>query len=520
MSSRSVNIPDMWAAVGPGRAAGGPMAGEFAADGKSYAFPDVASQDARGTKRFWAVRVAVRGPAGGDVVFNTAEFLSQPVAALAGYVGEITTATWHEGGPKHAGKTPTVVPAGRNLGKKNATNPATQALRDALSLYNKHTKSSSSAAPLAFVPGARPFPMLVQKVGGTASARLTMELFEAGTTVQPKINGVRVVAFQPPGKTAPPVLYSRTGGDYQGMEALRGEVGRMLGHADAAWKELCAHAGHNPWNILVEKGLATRSAPAPYLDGELYSHGKDLRFIAGEGRRESGGEGLQYWVFDCFFPELKAAGLLVKSTTRRDYLDILFRLAAGAGKIVRVPNTELAASPNLDGYTRQLDALAQGFVEREGYEGAILRKNKEGYQYGTNGFHSSNLIKIKPIYDSEFPVTGYTQGSKGKDVGAVLWVCKVPAAQSKTGVDEPFTVSPKNLTYPERYRIYAALGAATEGGKTRFERDFEGKMLTVEYPELSSKTGIPTQAKALAFRPSDDATAGEDPVSRLLRECP
>jgi len=35
------------------------------------------------------------------------------------------------------------------------------------------------------------------------------------------------------------------------------------------------------------------------------------------------------------------------------------------------------------------------------------------------------ILKLKPIYDDEFEVIGYTEGSKGKDVGCVIWICQV-----------------------------------------------------------------------------------------------
>ena len=32
------------------------------------------------------------------------------------------------------------------------------------------------------------------------------------------------------------------------------------------------------------------------------------------------------------------------------------------------------------------------------------------------------VLKRKPIYTDEFEVIGYTQGKKGKDVGAIVWI--------------------------------------------------------------------------------------------------
>ncbi len=61
-------------------------------------------------------------------------------------------------------------------------------------------------------------------------------------------------------------------------------------------------------------------------------------------------------------------------------------------------------------------------------------------------------MKIKPKHDAEFPVVGFTQGRRGKDVGAVIWECGVPNPVNPR--DKTFTVVPKDMTYEQRYAIY------------------------------------------------------------------
>jgi ATP-dependent DNA ligase len=173
----------------------------------------------------------------------------------------------------------------------------------------------------------------------------------------------------------------------------------------------------------------------------------------------------------------------------------------------------------------EAEGLAKQFI-KEGFEGAILRKDNAGYEYGYSNHHSSNLIKIKPKFDSEFPVVGYTQGTKGKDVGAVIWECSVP--KPLNAKDDRFTVVPRGMTQDDRKKIFRCLGqkVINDEGKTvtRFERDVKGLPLTVEYAGLSTKTGKPLQAKAVAFRTYEGTanTAGhavEDPIQKLFREC-
>jgi len=525
-------VKDIWEAIQNGQ-----LPGQFSDGGKVFTFPQVAAVDSQGNERFWEVRVTARAPDGVSVAFNQKDWLGRPAPPLPGYVGVIETRTWTAGGEPHKGKTPTEVTSGRNVGKANATNPLSQALRDALGLYNKKRKKAEGAAAAGRgggVVGARPLPMLVQRPDQTVAASLRkfpqgLALFLEGATAQPKLNGVRLVArLAGEGGETGVELYSRAGETYRGMDHVRAAVAALLAGAPAAWRRLCETRGRDP---------AEGTTPTVYLDGELYKHGRDLRWISGEARGETGGGELEYWIFDCFFPQLATP---VISRTRQRFLDLLFEEARRAGRqaaltpLVRVPNYSLAVEDGLGEETRtpeeksrlhkmyldRIEGMARRFVDQEGYEGVIIRKDRAPYQYGTNGYHSPHLIKVKPLYDEEFPVVGFTDGKSGKDVGAVIWVCEVPAGRSKTGRAEQFSVVPKNMTYEQRKQVFRCLGEPTAGGVTRFARDFAGKPLTVEYPELSSKTGIPTQAKALLFRTYDEGDRGdEDPLARLFREC-
>ena len=516
MSSQSVNISDFAGALGTPAL---PAARE--ADG-SYAFPVVESFSSKGAPLYWRVRVAAQG-AGGEAAPVAAEWLAPGAAVPAGVAGVVTTESWQGEGPKRRGGKPTVVRAGKNLGKANATNPVTQALRDALGLYNRHKKKaagSSSAGPAEKAParlreaapagGIRlPPPMLVKKLGATRDSTFGPDVFAEGVTVQRKLNGVRAPSFldRASGRV---VIYSRTGALYPGFENIRAELGRILAAPPPVPADLLASCCRDaPSHEKAAAGLYKDATV--YLDGEIYLHGKSLREISGQARREDDTAQLEYHVYDCFFPGPKAAGHDLPSRCRQSYLTLLFETpaAAGAKHVRRVENFAAAS-------VGEMEALRDRFLA-EGYEGAIARKDCKGYQYGVNNYHSANLVKLKPIYDSEFEVVDYTQGSRGKDRKAVIWICKVPGPGAET-----FHVVPKDMSYEDRYRIFACLGEKVPGGPggttTRFERDFKGRPLTVEYPELSSKTGKPTQAKALAFRTYEDGP-DRDPVRRLHEEC-
>jgi hypothetical protein len=541
MTTNHVHIRDTWEALHP--SGGGPatMPGSFKDGGLVFAFPRVTTVNSRGKHMHWEVSVRLSLD-GVGVPFDRKDMLAQPAPPLDRHVGVITTDSWQDGGKLRDGGEPTYVRQGKNLGKVNATNPATQAMRDALSMYNRQVKragvalvgehAKSASQPMQW----RPAPMLVNPLGKTRDSRLTPDVLQRGVTVQRKYNGVRLVACTPrcanaDGRDPHQVtLYSRTGGDYLGMLSLREALGRLLAAMPEAWKSICAEKGRDPWLAVISKGGGCgRAYPELYIDGELYEHGKSLQHIQGQASSQAGGESLSMTVFDCFLPELTAAGIPVTSTTRQALLDRVFSIATAGGsdaaasldqRVRRAENFPLSTSGGAapDEITAKVHELARGFLQ-QGYEGAIVRKDDAPYKYGTNGTHCSHLMKIKPRFDAEFPIVGYSEGRKGRDVGAVIWVCQVPAPRSKTGSAEDFSVVPKNMTHADRRRLFRVLGTARPGGGTHFD-SICGLDMTVEFPELSAKTGIPVQAKALGIRnyePAPDRPGmGQDPIAHLL----
>ena len=523
MASSATCIKDMHAAIEAGA-----LPGQFAEGRTVYAFPTLAYEGARGARYLWTVRVRLL--CDGEYVPIAPEMLARPSHPLVGCKAEITVESLRAGG-KVRDVVPTYVSQGKNLGRKNATNCITQALRDALGHYTRHRKrgctvgeekaglppagvppagAPPAGAPPVPEPPARPPPMLAKNAGASRDATLTPADFEAGVTVQRKLNGVRYVAAATPGGGL--LRYSRTGADYPGSEQIGAGLRPMLAAAppirpgeygtppDASTPEAA--------RVLAAYGALPGSAgPAPYLDGELYLHGRSLNWISGQARRDDDGGELQFHVFDVFFPAALAAGHDMQSRHRQAYLDAFFAASRGLehAHVARVESFAAEGPP-------ALDALAKRFLA-EGYEGAVVRRDGAGYQYGYSNYHSAGLLKVKPKYDAEFPVVGFTQGSRGRDVGALIWICAVPGRPGTT-----FHVTPKDMEYKTRYALYKCLGETVEGGSTRFERDIKGLPLTVEYAELSSKTGKPLQARALAFRTYEGGPE-KDPIRRLLAEC-
>jgi len=531
MASSSINIADMREAI-----ADGTLPGSFTPDRTVFEFPTLLYEGARGAQRTWTIKTTLlrRAADGALEPVPIIDSMLAPAGLLPpDHLAENRNESGQVGG-KIRDIIPTYVTEGKRLGQKNATNALTQALRDALGLYNKQLRKAHSSgaqgdrASAADEPPAadglpavgaydpRPPPQLIKPA---IDAPLTAADFESGVTVQRKLNGVRFVAAAVPGAEAPTIIrYSRSALDYPGQNGIAEELARMF----VAWAARLASRA--PFaNAALEAERASGALAHVYLDGELYKHGEGLNQISGQARRPdaAGDPSLNYHVFDAFLPMAKAAGRDMLSRDRQTLVDEFFAAssAASSAASTHAHIKRVANSPAADQAT--VDALAAAYLA-EGYEGAIARRDAAGYRYSHNGYHSANALKIKPTHDAEFTVVGYAQGGRGKEVGAVIWVCEVPADRALDPADRTFTVTPKNMTYAERYKIYGCLGvnvaAAHQPPVTRFERDVLGKPLTVEYKELSPTTGKPLQAKALAFR-TYESGPDADPIARLMREC-
>ena len=111
-----------------------------------FIFPRLAYAGARGATHYWTI--CVRLIAAGAYVPMTEAMLHRPdpLCDAEGIKAEITVESLQRSG-KVRNVTPTYVSAGKNLGKKNATNCLTQAIQEARSRYNKQHKRGDIATP-------------------------------------------------------------------------------------------------------------------------------------------------------------------------------------------------------------------------------------------------------------------------------------------------------------------------------------------------------------------------------------
>ena len=355
----------------------------------------------------------------------------------------------------------------KNQGKKNERNVLQQALVECRSKYlkkiddgsvDKLTKLTVDLSGVNINATTKYYPMLAKKY----------ENFEDKIKYplegQEKLDGNRCNIFldsikKPTYKNV--IMYTRSKKDYPHNEPndnIRKNLLQLL--IDNYDKEKCESL---------------------FLDGELYNHNVALQDIGSVIRGKAlDGETIEYWCYDCFYPSYEEQGFKY----RHKVLETAYNKLTLENKnlIKLVKTVEIKSKEENDKF--YYDCLSNG------YEGIILRNPNGIYLKDpikkSELLRSKDLLKRKETYSNEFEVVNYSQGSKGKNVGAVLWIC-----EAKNKNKDTFTVD-VNWPLKERYEIFKEC-------EKKFDSKYKSRLLTVEYRGLS-KTKIPLQAKAIAFR--------------------
>lgn len=431
----------------------GTIKGDMSDNHKEFVFDTIKTTNQAGDESTWTIKVVAYDKDKEKNIKFKLNMLKSPVVQLPKniigryYVENIT----HTGHTRDSDITDVLV--GKNIGKKNATTSVGQAILMANSLYqNKLNKSDSGTKKASSIE--RPLPMLVKKEGSTGKAAITTAELEDGIIVEPKLDGIRMVAHI--NKDGDVELYSRTAKVFYGLTQIEKDVADML------YKQ----------NLYRPEEI--------YLDGEIYLHGKQLQYISGAVRGEGEKSGdvvkseLKYYIFDCFLP--KHLDMLQKD--RKEILDKLFSNG-------NYPNLVLVEGRVVNN-RKDLDKVYEDYL-KDGYEGAIARRKNRVYEFGKNNYHSDALLKIKPVETDEFEIVGYKDGS-GKDKGAVIF-------ELKTASGKKFVAPPKGQTYQERKDLFAKFKTDTD----EFKNNYLGKMATVQYANLS-KQNTPLQPKFITIR--------------------
>lgn len=434
MASVSVNIRDFAVEI----------PGQLSADSLTWEFPEVVSKNAHDKEMFW--RVYVRIQRGGVFIPIEKKYFEELPNDLTGWINVDSGIR----GGKVKKSVPTVVKSGKNIGKKSATNAFTQALRDALGLYNKQSKKSAGGIGVKkddnggdkAGPELYP-PMLAQVLRDQTTPPHTDE--DHPLYIQRKYNGVRTVSVLNGDNV---IMYSRRKNLYPGFGYMKTELLPIL-------REFY------------------KSGRVLYLDGEIYSHGAALQDISGYARREDqpGDIKYNYMIYDCFIP----AEPELPYSARKKIIDGL-----GLDKLQYCKQVETFEVYD----TEEAEALYKSFLE-EGYEGAMVRVDAP-YRYSYNEYHSKMLLKMKPVNDAEMEIVGWETGEKGKAASAIMIICATPEGKQ-------FPVTPA-MEIPDRIALAKKMTEIEPNGKTHFENHWKGKKIIIEFDEYS-KDKVPQRAR-------------------------
>lgn len=485
MSAKSITIQNTKQAI-----ANGIIAGSFNSNNTIFYFNDIKYSLSSGKQSIWRLFIFLLDSLENKIPITDEMLEGEKIEN--GYKAVISTESGQEGG-KIRKSVPTFITVGKHIGAINETNIITQAFRDAFGLYSKKLKKVNSN----IIPSTKydvilhesdnmPPPMLVQNIKKNA---LTREDFRNGLTLQKKIDGVHYITFKNTNEQI--IKYSRGGLQYSptSMPKLNEELEILFNVFKSNFNTIL----NNIPDLEIYKDFDSKNI-SPYFAGELYKHGLSLNIISGQARNEKTTIDLEYHIFDVFFPLAIERGHNMESKYRQFILDDLFSKLEpfNLQYIKRVENFKVYSMEEIDAYIEQ-------FL-KDGYEGGIVRKDNGIYQYSLNNYHSKNILKIKPTFDDEFPIIGFTQGSKGKDLGALIWICSL-----KNNKNITFHVVP-NLELEKRQELFKELSDKGIEGVLNNEKNTKGAkkknsppLLTVSYAGLSTK-GIPLQPKGIAVR--------------------
>jgi len=420
--------------------------GELNPERTIFMFPKIMSKNSRGAQTEWRILVSLKS-AGANIEIKDEYFNNKPMDANINAVIRVESGVV---GGKTRDVVPTVIAAGKNLGRANATNVLCQALRDALGMHNKQLRKSTTGEvnnqPNANQVEKYP-PMLAQRFQDQVNFD-----WNAPKYVQYKYNGVRCVStFERNDEGGRVIMYSRRKLAYPGFQYIKNELLPVL---------------KQYWDADTKL----------YLDGEMYQHGMALQNISGYARTADKPDDIRidYMIYDCFIPSqpmlIYSARYAILQEIFKNYPDL---------KFVKLAETALVTKDTYEAKYKEALGL--------GYEGVMIRHDLP-YMYSYNEHHSNRLLKYKPTLDAEYPIVGWETGTKGKASEALMIVCSMP---NNPAVKFPVTPA---MELPERITLAKKMTIIEENGKTHFENNYLGKMLIVYFDE-KSVDGLPQRAR-------------------------
>lgn len=398
-----------------------------------YNYPTIIKRDSKNRERLYIIKVRlVKNEQKLKINFDIDDTLTLPFKESKNVIAQI----WTETGIKNMKITrsqPTYIKKGKNIGRSNETTVYTQALFVCNSRYKKNLGTQNVNLF---------YPFAVHKYDKKPQDE--KKHIRYPVAVQRKLDGVRVVAYK------------------------KGLYSRRLKHIEAK------HIVDDLKQIFKCKKYSNL-----YLDGEFYKHGLSLQRISGLSRRQKSKSiiKLEFHIFDLFDPVVKTE----LSFEQRNALLIEIFSKFKFKYCVKV-ETIIAKDKNIE------DKLYDQFLN-EKYEGSIVRNMDMPYEFSNiKEVRSYQARKRKPRYSADFKVIGYTQGTAGKDLGAIIF-----EMITQTGIK--FTATPVGMTYNERYELYELLTRTPD----IFKKDYKDKLMIVEYDDIS-QDGVPLRAKSKSIR--------------------
>lgn len=215
--------------------------------------------------------------------------------------------------------------------------------------------------------------------------------------------------------------------------------------------------------------------PTVILDGELFKRFKSLQQISGAARlekRSSDYGWLEYWIYDCYIPDMCAID-------RQDFLmeqlgEVDIPSYTGVECDEQEASIRLLTQVHVLSGWGGMQKLHDQYVS-EGFEGVVIRDPSKPYKPGGR---TNDMIKIKKYKSSEFLVTGYELGLRGSE--DMTFIC-----ETADGI------------------VFKAMPVGDREVKAEyvenFEEKYKGHMAECTYFNLSDE-GVPTQPKLRIFR--------------------
>jgi hypothetical protein len=440
---------------------------------------------------------------------------------------------------------PTIITSGSNIGKANQTNVWTQALRDAIGMYNKQIVSKQTKClPITednivnkrfnlenedqiidkpkSTRGPKPKPK-----DGSEPVKEPRKKKEESVSVN-SLTGVNVTPVIPDNKYYPPMLLSvhsrvEVSGDkliwkekvkeidfskdvsvqpkFDGLRCValyNEEFGVSM--YTRKLKDIIGFIHLRSFllglyklnNIITLSNNKTINFQELYLDGEIYHHGMNLQDINSIVRKQNNSpdvdDKLEFYIFDCFLP----SNLSLTFTERQEILSkIKFGSLLYDKEFIKIVPTFKVNS------NTELNNMIITFIKNK-YEGGVIKLGEGPYEFGFNNKRSSYNLKVKQRFDEEYKIVGFTQGSKGNNLGAIIWILSNP--NGKTEDTKTFNAVPKyEKGKKDVIELRKQLFAELTSNPSKFEKEYKNQLATVEFEDLS-KDGVPLRAKFIGIR--------------------